>query len=67
MREENVCQKQKWRVNEVVQLPFKTLMAKPQVSVFDSLPPTAAVTGYAIGLKNVSWQFFTDAQMADSL
>ena len=43
--------------------------AKLQALVYDILPPTSAVTDYAIGLEKLSanGQFFVGAQMAASL
>ena len=44
------------------------LQAKPQVLVYDILPPATAITDYAIGLEKLSGngQFFVGAQMAGS-
>ena len=45
------------------------LVPKLQALVYDTLPPTTAMVGYAIGLEKLSAneQFFGDVQTAASL
>ena len=38
-----------------------------QALVYNSLPPTTAITGYTIGLSKLSAEFFAGAEMAVSL
>ena len=49
--------------------PSNGIRPKLRALVYDSLPPTTAITDYAIGLEKLSadGQFFVDVETAESL
>ena len=56
------CFKECWHDNDV----WRKCSRKLQSPVYDILPPTSAITGYAIALRKLStvWLFFTGAHVA---